>query len=113
MFTADLFGNPVYPEPEQPEPDDDLGDGVSYRDLTVLVRVGDISLLELSEALGLDEDAIIARLRADGTIDEDFRPLTPIGPDEMEAAEAAALAIFGGVRLPFPFAEAADQREDS
>jgi hypothetical protein len=110
MFTADLFGNPIDP-PETPKSDDDdIGKGVSYRDLVLVVRSAEIGVEELAEGLGLEAAPIIARLQADGTLDPNLKPVKPIDrtswSEETEAVDAALLALFGGVRLRFPFDEA-------
>jgi hypothetical protein len=59
--------------------------------------------------LGVEAEPLIARLQADGTLDDGLRPVKPIDrtrwTEETEALHAALLALFGGVRLRFPFAE--------
>jgi hypothetical protein len=73
MFITDLRGDPVY---LRPEPDDDIGDGVSYRDLALVVR-GGVPALEIVKTLSLDH-AVLDRLKADGTVDADLKPIQPI-----------------------------------
>src|SRR5262249_52761076 len=82
MFIADLFGNPIYPDCDRP--DDGPGNGPSDRELALVVRAGQIPLLELLAACGFEAAPIIARLQADGTLDDDLNPvarsIAPAGP---------------------------------
>jgi hypothetical protein len=97
MFTADLFGNPIYP-PDWERPDDNLDCGISYQDLAYVVRGGEVTVIELLEAFDLDPEPVIARLKADGTIDDDLKPINPIDRDEWteetEELDAALIKVF-------------------
>src|SRR3954447_18021038 len=75
MFVTDLLGNSVYLPPLS-DPGDDLGDGVHYRDLVLVVR-GGVSIRKTIDTLHLDP-AVIARLIADGTLDGDLKLIQPI-----------------------------------
>jgi hypothetical protein len=97
MFLADLFGNPVWPAVCD-QPDDDPGDGITYRQLALIVRAGEIPPLELLDACGLEAAPIIAHLQADGTLDDDLNPVNPLHrgcwSEETEELDAALLSVF-------------------
>jgi hypothetical protein len=97
MFITDLFGNPIYPAGHCDRPDDAIGNGLSYRDLALVVRTAQIPLFELLDPCGLEAAPIIARLEADGTLDENLNPVAPIDcawSEETEELEAALLSVF-------------------
>jgi hypothetical protein len=75
----------------------DLGHGISYQELAYVFRGGEVTVMELLEGFDLDPEPIIARLKADGTIDDNLKPLEPIDRDEWtEETEQLDAALIRG-----------------
>lgn len=83
----DLFGNSIA-EPDPPPPDDGNGDAV------ILVRGG----VPVGDIAALFGPQIVERMRADGTLNGDLKPVRPIShacwSEELEAYELALVRIF-------------------
>jgi hypothetical protein len=74
MFIIDAFGNPV--DPPLLDPLADLG--ITYADLTLVVRDGLIPVPVMLAALGLEHEGLAERMIADGTLDADLKPVDPM-----------------------------------
>jgi hypothetical protein len=101
MFITDLFSNPIYPSDWELS-DDNLGCSISYQELGYVLRGGEVSVFELLEGFGLEVEPIIARLKADGTLDDELKPINPIDrnewTEETEQLDAALLKVFAQYR---------------